>query len=34
MNTSRFSVYRMILGTLLALAFMVSQAVFATEKDE
>ena len=29
MNTSRFSVYRMILGTVLALAFMVSQVVFA-----
>jgi uncharacterized caspase-like protein len=30
MNSSRFSVYRVISGTLLALAFLASQAVFAT----
>ncbi len=30
MNTSRFSVYRVISGTLLVLAFLASQAVFAT----
>jgi len=30
MNSSRFSIYRVISGTLLALAFLASQAVFAT----